>query len=136
MIPYSDNIGASNKLLSITNMCNEGSLIAFADRQKDVDKLLQTNQGAVLDILKNSLYKSASSRNITSVQWPMGETMIAFDSPNCMIESIHCSQKVKEVVYNKSSYWSRLRGTVYDDLRQDTVNVRFLDLGWMFASRQ
>ena len=95
MVAYSNDIGASNKLLSISNMCNLSSMIAFADMQVDTERLLSKSSAGVIEILQNSFYRSQATRLITSVMWPEDETFIAFSHPGCLINADECSRKIK-----------------------------------------
>lgn len=78
MLPYSQNVAASNKLLEIANVCNETSLISFCDMQDDIEKLMELGSHAVTDILTNSFFESAATKLITQLEWPEDESFIAF----------------------------------------------------------
>ena len=95
MIPYSTDAGASNKLLSITNMCNSSSLIVFADTQHDVEKLITKGCSSVLDILQNSFYQSQATRMISAVNWPEDYAYLAFPHASCLINQEECSEKIR-----------------------------------------
>ena len=116
MIPYSADVGASNKLLSITNMCNQSSLIVFADTQNDVAKLLNKGCSSVMDILQNSFYQSQATRMITSIMWPENYSYIAFSHSSCLINDTECAKKVEETYNSKRSWFSRLRR---DDINKE-----------------
>ena len=85
MIPYSQESGCQNKLMSIANMCAQCQLIVIGDSQKDAKKLLEKTNNSVIEVLQDSFIESEATNLITSIKWPEEENFFAFDFASCLI---------------------------------------------------
>ena len=118
MIPYSKDQGASKKLLNIAKICKQQSLIVFADCLKDLEHLLDQNQGLVADILDTKFIESISTQKISSIKWPKGESYIAFTHPSCLITQAECQAKIK------TSYIEKSKSPIFPKMTQDKAETK------------
>ena len=106
MIPYAKDVGAANKLLNISGLCDGTSLIVFSDTQSDVEKLLDIGGPIIKDILDKTFYESQATRIITTVKYPAEMSTMAFTHPSCLITAEEVSEKLYQTYLDQTTTFS------------------------------
>ena len=118
-------------------MCSNTSLINFVDSQHDAKKLLDIKSNQVIEVLENSFYETVSTREITSMPYPDNIPFIAFKYDKTVINKTECLKKLEKKYTKKKGWFGWLpEGKKVKDWPINTVKVKFLDLGWLFADEK
>lgn len=108
MIAYSTDASASERLMKIALLCEQTSIICFADTVADVSALFKSRMGMAIKLMDASFFETIATKKIMSVTWPKDETFLAFKQKSCLISTDDCEKGVEYAYSKKKSKFEYL----------------------------